>query len=320
MSYYKILGFEKEPFSTSPDPEFFYLSKEHEAALTNILIELRIKRGLSVILGDVGTGKTTLSRKLIQELKSRDDFIFHIVLDPSFDNEYLFLSSLAKNLDIGPSRNVFSPAFNDSSGNGKPDYGLAANSPTQATILDLRESLERFLFQKGVTENRTVVIIIDEAQKLNDNSLEILRVLLNYETNEYKLLQLVLLGQLELYTRIMNIPNFFDRISFRYVLNPLGLNETKEMIEFRIAQAGYRANMHLFLDEAVKEIYQYSRGYPRRITMLCHRALKELVLKNKFVVDAALIADLLQDDIQAGWYRKDPLVQRNSYQGLRERK
>lgn len=303
MSYYKILGFEKEPFSTSPDPEFFYLSKEHEAALTNILIELRIKRGLSVILGDVGTGKTTLSRKLIQELKSRDDFIFHIVLDPSFDNEYLFLSSLAKNLDIAPSRNIFPSAFND--------------SQPQATILDLRESLERFLFQKGVTENRTVVIIIDEAQKLNDNSLEILRVLLNYETNEYKLLQLVLLGQLELYTRIMNIPNFFDRISFRYVLNPLGLNETKEMIDFRIRQAGYRANMRLFLDEAVKEIYQYSRGYPRRITMLCHRALKELVLKNKFVVDAALIADLLQGDIQAGWYRKDPLVQRNSYQGLR---
>lgn len=300
MSYYKILGFEKEPFSTSPDPEFFYLSKEHEAALTNILIELRIKRGLSVILGDVGTGKTTLSRKLIQELKSRDDFIFHIVLDPSFDNEYLFLSSLAKNLDIAPSRNIFPSAFND--------------SQPQATILDLRESLERFLFQKGVTENRTVVIIIDEAQKLNDNSLEILRVLLNYETNEYKLLQLVLLGQLELYTRIMNIPNFFDRISFKYVLNPLGLNETKEMIDFRIRQAGYRANMRLFLDEAVKEIYQYSRGYPRRITMLCHRALKELVLKNKFVVDAALIADLLQGDIQAGWYRKDPLVQRNSYQ------
>lgn len=297
------MGFEKEPFSTSPDPEFFYLSKEHEAALTNILIELRIKRGLSVILGDVGTGKTTLSRKLIQELKSRDDFIFHIVLDPSFDNEYLFLSSLAKNLDIAPSRDIFSSAFND--------------APVQATILDLRESLERFLFQKGVTENRTVVIIIDEAQKLTDKSLEILRVLLNYETNEYKLLQLVLLGQLELYTRIMNIPNFFDRISFRYVLNPLGLNETKEMIEFRIRQAGYRANMHLFLDEAVKEIYQYSRGYPRRITMLCHRALKELVLKNKFVVDAALVADLLQGDIQAGWYRKDPLVQRNSYQGLR---
>ena len=69
MSYFQVLGFEKEPFSTSPDPEFFYLSKEHQIALTNILIELRLKRGLSVILGDIGTGKTSLSRKLIQELK-----------------------------------------------------------------------------------------------------------------------------------------------------------------------------------------------------------------------------------------------------------
>lgn len=301
MSYYKILGFQKEPFSTSPDPEFFYLSKEHETSLTNILIELRIKRGLSVILGDVGTGKTTLSRKLIQELKSRDDFIFHIILDPTFENEYLFMSSLVRNFEIGPARGLF-PAGIDSSA---------------STILDLRESLERFLFQKGVSEDKTVVIIIDEAQKLSENSLETLRVLLNYETNEFKLLQLVLLGQVELYSKIMNIPNFFDRISFKYALNPLGLDETKEMIAFRIKQAGYKANTHLFLNEAIKEIYQHSRGYPRRITMLCHRALKELVLKNKFVVDSELVNDIVQSDVQAGWYRKDPLIQRNSLQGLR---
>src|SRR4030043_778374 len=100
MSYFKVLGFNKEPFSTSPDPEFFYLSKAHESALTNILIELRLKRGLSVILGDVGTGKTTLSRKLIQELKTRDDCIFHIVLDPSFESEELFFTSLMRNFEV----------------------------------------------------------------------------------------------------------------------------------------------------------------------------------------------------------------------------
>ena len=238
MSYFKVLGFNKEPFSTSPDPEFFYLSKEHETALTNILIELRLKRGLSVILGDVGTGKTTLSRKLIPDLKEREDFIFHIILDPSFENEHLFLTSLLRNFEI----NIANGA--------------------QLTILDLRECLERFLFQKGVNENKTVTLIIDEAQKLNEGSLEVLRVLLNYETNEFKLLQLVLLGQLELHSKIMNIPNFFDRISFKYTLNPLDFDETKEMIEFRIKQAGYTVNMHLFLDDAVKEIYQYSRGYP----------------------------------------------------------
>jgi len=289
MSYFKVLGFNKEPFSTSPDPEFFYLSKEHETALTNILIELRLKRGLSVILGDVGTGKTTLSRKLIPDLKEREDFIFHIILDPSFENEHLFLTSLLRNFEIN------------------------IDNGAQSTILDLRERLERFLFQKGVNENKTVTLIIDEAQKLSEGSLEVLRVLLNYETNEFKLLQLVLLGQLELHSKIMNIPNFFDRISFKYNLNPLDFNETKEMIEFRIKQAGYIANMHLFLDDAVKEIYQYSRGYPRRITMLCHKALKNLVLKKKFVVDAELIKELIDEEIKSGWHRRDLLLQKNNY-------
>ena len=101
MSYYKVIGFQKEPFSTSPDPDFLYMSKGHDAALTNILIELRRKRGLSVILGDVGTGKTTLSRKLLQELKSREDCIFHMVLDPSFEDAASFLLSFSKNIEMG---------------------------------------------------------------------------------------------------------------------------------------------------------------------------------------------------------------------------
>jgi len=281
MSYFKVLGFDKEPFSTSPDPEFFYLSKEHEAALTNILIELRMKRGLSVILGDVGTGKTTLSRKLIQELKSREDFIFHIVLDPSFENEELMLTSLIRNFEINFT--------------GVPN----------PTILDLREQLERFLFQKGVTENKTVALIIDEAQKLNDSSLELLRILLNYETNEFKLLQLILLGQLELYTRIYNIPNFFDRISFKYTLNPLMFEEAKDLIEFRIRQAGYRSHIQIFLDDAIKEIYDYSRGYPRQITMLCHKALKTLIIRNSAVVDSALVHAIIEEEKRLGWQERN---------------
>ena len=291
MSYFKLLGFEKEPFSTSPDPDFFYFSPEHEKSLTHILIELRLKGGLSVILGDVGTGKTTLSRKLLQELNKRDDFIFHMILDPSFEDEYSFLTSLVKNFDI----NV------NSTESSKP------------TIVELRESLERFLFNKGVTENKTIILIIDEAQKISPSSLETLRVLLNYETNQYKLLQLVLLGQLELYSKIIDIPNFVDRISFKFALNPLDYNEVKEMISFRIQKAGYKANMQLFLEEAINEIYQYSRGYPRQIIMICRWALKNLVLKNKFVIDGPFIRQLIEEETKLGWHRKDLLLQKNSY-------
>jgi general secretion pathway protein A len=279
MSYFKILGFEKEPFSTSPDPDFLYLAKDHDTALVNAIIELRLRRGLTVILGDVGTGKTSLSRKLIQELKGREDFIFHMVLDPSFDDEYAFLNYLACNFGI-------------------PTEGLSK-------VAELKDALEKFLFQKGAVERKTIVLIIDEAQKLTNTSLEMLRVLLNYETNEFKLLQLVLLGQLEMHAKIMAIPNFFDRISFKYTLNPLSREETQEMIEFRVNKAGYKSTMHLFLDDAIDEVYSSSRGYPRKITMLCHRALKELILKNRFVVDGRLIQEIIRQDIKMGWHPRD---------------
>jgi len=284
MSYYKIIGFEKEPFSTSPDPKFFYESREHERALTNLMIELRLKRGLNVILGDVGTGKTTLSRKLYQLIKSQPGFICHMVLDPVYESEEVFLTSLVRNLEVG---------VNNSGPN----------------ILNLKESLERFLFSKGVEENQTVVLIIDEAQKLNETTLEALRVLLNYETNEFKLLQLVLLGQMELHAKIMNIPNFLDRINFKYTLNPLDEEETRQMIDFRIRQAGYQSNMHLFLNSAIKEIHRFTQGYPRRVNMICHKALKRLVMHNKFVVDEVLIREIIDEEINQGWYQaKQPVV------------
>ena len=288
MSYYRVLGFEKEPFSTSPDPDFFYLSHEHDRALTNVLIELRLKRGLSVVLGDVGTGKTTLSRKLVQDLREREDCLFHIMLDPSFENRTLFMQSLVKN------------------------FGVPIESASPS-ITDLRESLERFLFQKGVVEGKTIILIIDEAQKLDTMSMEVLRLLLNYETNQFKLLQLVLLGQTELLSSIRGIPNFMDRISFKTMLNPLDYEEMKEMIHFRICQAGYQPKMDLFLEEALKETYQATRGYPRQVTMLCHRALKQMLMKNKAVVDREIVNGLIEEEAQYGWQTTNRLLQNSSY-------
>lgn len=278
MSYFKILGFDKEPFSTSPDPAFFFESREHEKALTNLMIELRLKRGLNVILGDVGTGKTTLSRKLYQMVKSQDQFICHMMLDPVYESDEIFLTSLVRNFDV--------PVNDDG-----------------PRILELKEALERFLFQKGVEEKKTVVLIIDEAQKLNAVTLECLRVMLNYETNEFKLLQLVLLGQMELHGKVIGIPNFVDRINFKYTLNPLDEDEMSQMISFRIKQAGYKANMHLFLEGAIKEIYRHTHGYPRRVNMICHKALKNLVMNNKFVVDEGMIRAIINEEVKQGWQR-----------------
>jgi len=268
MSYFKVLGLDKEPFSTSPDPAFFYESQEHRAALMRLMIEIRLKRGLSIILGDIGTGKTTLSRKLFHMLKEREDIIFHMILDPTFDTEQIFLESLIRTFKI--EINSLSP-----------------------TVLDYKEAIKKYLFQKGAEENKIVVLLIDEAQKLNPISLEILRVLLNYETNEYKLLQLVLLAQLELLPKLRSMKNLWDRIDLKYVLNPLDEQETKEMIQFRLRAAGYTSSVDFFTDEATAEIYRYTQGYPRRIAMICHHALKTLVMESKPVVDGTLMRELI---------------------------
>ncbi len=275
MSYYKILGLDKEPFSTSPDPAFFYESQEHHAALMRLMIEIRLKRGLSVILGDVGTGKTTLSRKLFHMLKEREDVIFHMILDPGYDSEELFLDSVMRTFMIT----------------------LDTSYPS---ILDRKEAIKQYLFRKGVEENKTVVLLIDEAQKLNAISLEVLRVLLNYETNEFKLLQLVLLGQLELMSQLRPMKNLCDRISLKYVINPLDEPEVRELIKFRLKAAGYDSDIPFFTKEAITEVYKHTQGYPRRIAMVCHNALKALVMDNKTVIDASMIRDLIARDIKVG--------------------
>ncbi|MBI4597923.1 MAG: AAA family ATPase [Candidatus Omnitrophica bacterium] len=277
MSYYRVIGLEKEPFSTSPDPAFFYQSDKHRAALANLLIEFRLKRGLSIVLGDVGTGKTTLGRKLIQMLRDREGFIFHMVLDPTYPSEDLFFSALIRTLGVS----------------------MTAAAPT---LVDYREVLERFLLHKSVGERQTVVLIIDEAHKLNALSLEALRILLNYETNEVKLLQLVLMGQMELLPLVTGMRNLMDRISFRCELSPLSLEQTREMIHFRLQEAGYRSPLTLFTDEAVEAIFEYSDGYPRRIAMMAHKALRTLVMQKRRVVDGELVDDLVQQELEAGWF------------------
>ncbi|MDP1852594.1 MAG: AAA family ATPase [Candidatus Omnitrophota bacterium] len=266
MSYYKALGLEKEPFSTSPDPEFFYHSNSHNTALKRLEIAVRLRRGLCLILGDVGTGKTTLSRTLLQVFKDESDFIFHMILDPSFKSEFQFLLYLVKMFGIEP--------------------------PFRST-LDFKEALEKYLFQKGAEENKTIILLIDEGQKITQENLEVLRMLLNYETNEYKLLQLVILSQVEVLPRIKRIRNFMDRVALKYTINPLDEMETKEMIEFRLIQAGYHNQRILFTNEAIRLIYQHTQGYPRKISMLCHDALEALVMRDALVVDKDIIGSLI---------------------------
>lgn len=269
MSYYTALGLTREPFSTSPDPAFFFRSSSHAQALARLEIAIRLRRGLSLILGEVGTGKTTLARTLLANFPQEDGFNFHIMLDPSFESEYQFLLHLSR------------------------IFGVRV---TSKSTLDCREAIQNHLFQSGVTEGKTTVLMIDEGQKLSLDMLENLRVLLNYETNEFKLLQVVIFAQMELIGRIRRIKNFMDRVSLKYIINPLSEQETVELIRYRLLLSGGTQRRELFTPEAIRAIHRFTQGYPRQISLVCHNALEALVMHEKRFVDEALVEELVRDE------------------------
>jgi general secretion pathway protein A len=261
MDYFKIRNLNREPFSNSPGPEFFFESAVHLACLQQLEIAIRLRRGLNVVLGDVGTGKTTLCRQLIlrfaESEEDRREIETHLLLDPSFSTPREFLAAVAVSFGLPGAEN--------------------AESEWQ-----FKEGIKNYLFQKGVDEGKTVVLIIDEGQKLPEFCREILREFLNYDTNENKLLQIVIFAQNEFREILKENKNFADRVDQCYLLAPLNFRETREMIRFRLARAARPADgPRLFTFPALWEIYRLTGGYPRRIITLCHHILLAMIIRNQ---------------------------------------
>lgn len=269
VEYYELAGLTSEPFSTSPDPDFFYLSKQHKKCLDRLEIALRLRRGLSVIMGSVGMGKTTLSRKLVRVFENDTKYDFYLILDPKFDSEFEFLNHLIDLFQV--------------ESNGR-------------SVLECKNILEHFLLQRGVDEDRVVILIIDEGQNLTAEYLEVLRTLLNFETDEFKLLQLVIFAQPEFRRLFRKHKNFQDRITLGFVLNPVNLEDTKHLINYRIEQAGYQGNSDLFSATAIERIYQYSEGYPRRITSFCHNLLVEMITAGLKSINENLVISTIRKE------------------------
>jgi general secretion pathway protein A len=261
MDYFKILNLNREPFGNSPAPEFFFLSTEHVACLQQLELAIRLRRGLNVVMGDVGTGKTTLCRQLIlgftESEEDCNEFQTHVILDPNFSTPHEFLSAVAMT------------------------FGLPG-ADAEESEWRLKENIKKYLFRKGVDEKKTVVLIIDEGQKIPYFSREILREFLNYETNENKLLQIIIFAQNEFSQILKSHANFADRVNQIYFLKPLNFSQTKALIHFRISRAGRPAEMPaLFTPLGLWAIYRATNGYPRRIITLCHQILLTLIIQNK---------------------------------------
>jgi general secretion pathway protein A len=241
--YLKFFGLSEKPFSITPDVNYLYLGKQHEQALDTILYGVNERLGFSMLTGEVGTGKTLLSRALLSRLD--DSVSTALLINPLLSVEEL-LKAITK------------------------DFGIAIryNSPQKQI-----EALNTFLLRLA-SEDKKALVVIDEAQNLSPDALEAVRLLTNLETRTQKLLQILLVGQPELLKKVKSheLRQLEQRITARYHLTPFSQPEMMRYINHRICIAG--GGGKIFFDPvAYKLIHRETSGYPRLINILCDKTL-----------------------------------------------
>lgn len=264
MIYDKFFGFREEPFGVTPDPRFLYMSKKHEDALAHLNFSVSESRGFAMLTGEVGSGKTTLIRYLLDNLSS--DTHTSLIINPMVDP--LELLKLINH-----------------------DFGVVCAGDTQKCHLD---ALNNFLLD-CFSKNEKAVLIIDEAQELSPECLEFIRLLSNLETNTKKLLQVILVGQPELKKIVSGEPlrQLDQRISVRYHLGSLDFNDTIIYINHRLKIAG--GGMVIFPVKGIRLIYKYSNGIPRLINLACDRTLLLSYSEGKKKIDAGIVRKAIKD-------------------------
>jgi general secretion pathway protein A len=241
--YLEFYGLKQAPFDITPNPRFLFHSGKHREALNHLLYGIRERKGFVQLTGEVGAGKTTLCRALLEQLNGK--FSTALFLNPALNAPELMKAIAA-------------------------EFGLKVKN---ADRLDALEAINKFLL-KQIAEGRETVLIIDEAQNLTEELLEQVRLLSNLETDDRKLLQIILLGQPELRDKL-NSPNLRQlrqRITVRYHLKPLTRPEVGQYVQHRLEISGAKG-APFFSGPALWRIYNYSGGVPRLVNAVCDKAL-----------------------------------------------
>ncbi len=258
--YNEYFGFKEAPFSIAPDPRYLYMTAQHREALAHLVYGLNSEGGCILLTGEVGTGKTTICRCLLEQIPEQAKVA--LVLNPKV-NEIELLETICDELNIS--------------------YPESDNSLKTYT-----DRIYDFLIESN-SKNEKTVLIIDEAQNLDSKVLEQLRLLTNLETHQRKLLQIIILGQPELLDILSRneMRQLAQRITARFHLQPLTKSEVKSYISHRLAVAGQ--NIQLFPESSVRLIYKLSKGVPRLINIICDRALLGAYVENQYTVNPVII-------------------------------
>lgn len=236
------------PFSISPNPVSLYLTDALEAALFKIRYCVDYRQGLTAILGDVGVGKSSLVRYAHAELDAREDVTSILIPTPNFKTDYAFIQAISQ----------------------------AVGLPSRRSVQQHERELESWLGEQFLAD-RAVVLFVDEAQKLSTKMLELVRSFLNFETDETKLIQIILAGQLELRDRLQTkkMRALFSRLIAPTVLSPMSPAEVEKMIQHR---CDYWKVPNPFPADAMHRIYLLSNGIPRDVLRICGTAHQMLQL------------------------------------------
>jgi len=273
LNLFDSIGLKADPFSTSPNVDLFFPAVQHRQCLEGLELAIRMRRGLSVIRGGIGVGKTTISRKLIQNFKAEpDDFDFYLILDPKFESELILLKYI---IDL---------------------FGV---NNTGESVQECRNIIENYLLKIGVEQGKILVLIIDEGQNLPGEMLDVFRTLLNFETDDFKLLQLIIFGQPEMGAMIHKYPNFEDRISFDFEIGPIALEDMRGMVDHRIEVSGGKPGSW-FTEKAILKIYKNTQGYPRKVTQLCHQLLLTMMSENKNEISEEMVQRVISGKVSTG--------------------
>lgn len=263
--YLDFYGLKDQPFSITPNPRFLFYGAKHQEALNHLLYGIRERKGFVQLTGEVGSGKSTLCRALLDELGN--NYSSALILNPVLDAD-----ALVKNVAM--------------------EFGLSVrDSDRLETIAEINAFLLRQL-----AEGRDTVLIIDEAQNLTNELLEQVRLLSNLETDERKLLQIALVGQPELRDRLNHpeLRQLRQRITVRYHLTPLRHKEVDHYVHHRLSISGARG-VPFFTGPAIWRIYCYSKGIPRLVNAVCDKSLLAGFVQQQVKIDYGLVGVAIRE-------------------------